>query len=318
MSTQTFAGKYVLVSGINQGREVFLGKVIDEPYGGKLSVEGKPIGVSPQGTITARPFATLAQFPVQDPSYQIQQIGSSDVKAEAERILSTSLVYVDRRAFPLISRWIEPSVRREIPFQLPPSRVNGVYSSNPLVSLQAGFMTSAEQFHKALFRAPRVTSTIELDRLSELQGNLLIEVGKVTNQMAVRFNQLIAQERDLVRYFEIVERPTTSAAPTLGPSGWAFLFTRFETAKNWARRAGKTAFVREINQLSKEGISRVTEIILDHCGSLDTMIAEACASHGITPEEYGETSPLSHYALAGPSPEAMESPTFSVAAIGSY
>ncbi len=39
MTTQTFAGKYVLVSGILEGREVFLGKAVDEPFSDQLSVE---------------------------------------------------------------------------------------------------------------------------------------------------------------------------------------------------------------------------------------------------------------------------------------
>ena len=296
MTTQTFAGKYVLVSGILEGREVFLGKAIDEPFSDQLTVEGKGLALSSQGYLTAKPFVTMCNFPIRDVDCQIQQITTPEVQAECDKILTMSVVHLNRAAFPMIFRWVESSIRREA---FPARTLYGFYNgrneataANPFSAFQDGFFTTAEQFHRILFQSPQVSSTRELDRLSELKGDFIIEVSKVTNQIAVKFNQAIASETELVRHFDLLEGPGMHIPPTHTLASWTYLINRFEIAKNWARRNNKTELVREINTLVKEGLTRVNEVILDRCTALDTLVAEACSQHGISLETFGEMSPF--------------------------
>ena len=154
---------------------------------------------------------------------------------------------------------------------------------------------TAAQFNRVLFQSPQVTTTRELDRLSELEGDLIIEVGKNTNQVAIKFNQIVAGEMELAQYFERLQITLGSVPPSSFTGGWQYLLKRLEIAKNWARRGGKTPMVREINALIKQGITRLDETILDHCSALDTLITETCNQHGIALEIFGELSPFTKY-----------------------
>ena len=83
--------------------------------------------------------------------------------------------------------------------------------------------------------------------------------------------------------------------------GWVYLINRLDIAKNWARRCGKTPLVREINTITKEGITGLDELILAHCSSLDTLITETFSQYGINYEIYGAIWPFTSYTapLAG-------------------
>ncbi len=299
MTTQNFAGKYVLISGIAGGREVFLGKAIDEPFADQLMVEGKALTVSPQGYMTAKPFVTMCHFPMRDANCQIQQITTPEVLAECDRIHSMPVVHLNRSVYPMIYHWIDSSIRREA---FPAWTQNGLTNqrngnmpSNPFSVFQDGFFNTAEQFHRALFQSPQVSNSRELDRLSELKGDFIIEVGKATNQIAVKFNQAISGAPELIRHLELIEGSFTNVPPTNMLASWTYLIQRFEIAKNWARRNNQPQLIREINVLAKEGITRVNEIILDRCTALDTLIAEACSQYGISHETIGEMSPFASF-----------------------
>lgn len=309
MTTQSIAGRHVLVSGIANGCEVFLGKAIDEPYQDQQTIEGKAIGLTPQGFLTVKPFTTLARFPIRDSSCQIQQIPHNEAKIEADKLLSLSITHLQPSAFPLLYRWIESSIRRDV---LPIRATNG-YSSyarrgilppNPFLTYIEGFMATAEQFHRLLFQAPQVNNTRELDQLSELTGSLTIEIGKATNEVGNKLHQIIANETELNHYMDLVASPANLPIASQALGGWLYLINRFEVARNWARRNGKTQLVRQINALSQEGIIRVNEVILEHCSTLDTLITETCGQHGIALEVYGEMSPFAGF--AAPPREAIE------------
>jgi hypothetical protein len=177
-----------------------------------------------------------------------------------------------------------------------PAERHGFGYVHPFHGLYQGFLNTAEQFRRALFHSRQVSSTRELDRLAELEGNLAIEIGKVANQIAVKFHQLATKENELFEYLETFQ----GFEPFLGHvrhsmAGWLFLFERLHSAKAWARRAGVVALVRDLNALIKDGIFGLNEVILDHCNTLDTLIAETFSQYGISYEIHGELSPFTAF-----------------------
>jgi hypothetical protein len=289
---KTAASRVFLVSGLSGGREVFLGKAIDEPYEERLTLEGKLISFAPQGILIARPFHTTATFHLKDAQYCIQHVSHPKANEEAIQILNQSIANLSRFAFPLVYRWIESACTSTIAFQpalhasgIPITPTIGIQPAErygigygyvqPFHGLYQGFLNTAEQFRRALFHSRQVSSTRELDRLSELEGNLAIEIGKVANQIAVKFHQLATQENELFQYLETYQ----SIEPFIGHvrhsmAGWLFLFERLHSAKAWARRAGVVALVRDINALIKDGIFGLNEVIRDHGNTLDPLNAE--------------------------------------------
>jgi len=318
-------GRFVFVSGINYGREVFLGRTIDEPFNNTLSIEGKCISMTPQGFMVVRPFVTMCTFPTNSPGCQIQHINNPEAIAEATSIFNMTLSTISRASYPLTWRWIESSIQSAATsfngssgfgnaFNFNGGRAAfGKYAytpyNNAFTGFYDGFATSAEQFRRALFASPQVNSTRELDKLTELEGDLTIEVGKTTNQMAVKFNQIVSRNNELTHYFESMQGFNYPFATSHPMTGWCYLVNRLQIAKNWARRNGKTPLVREINVLNKEAIQGMNEIILEHCSALDTLIAETCTQYGIAFEYFGEMSPFASY--TAPYSGTIESPEYS-------
>ena len=307
---KTAASKVFLVSGLSGGREVFLGKAIEEPYEERITLEGKVVSFAPQGLLVARPFHTTVTFHLKDAQQCIQHISHPKASEEAIQILNAHVSNLSRFTFPLVYRWIESACTTAFTFQ-PTIHGNGIVATTPIGihpterfgsgfgyvhpfhGLYQGFLNTTEQFRRALFHSRQVSSTRELDRLAELEGNLAIEIGKVANQIAVKFHQLATKEHELFEYLETYQ----GFEPFLGHvrhsmAGWLFLFERLHSAKAWARRTGSVALVRDINALIKDGIFGLNEVILDHCNTLDTLIAETFSQYGISYEIHGELSPF--------------------------
>lgn len=179
--------------------------------------------------------------------------------------------------------------------------------ANPSASIYEGFASGAACFRRALFQSPQVHSTRELDKLTELEGNLLIEIGKITNQIAIKLHQVLGRERELSSYFESVQGNDPFDAPsnatlTMTIGGWTHLLGRMQVARLWARRNARTALVREIDALTKDGITNLDEVILEHCSALDVLVAESCAQYGIASELQVEMSPFPGDASPAPWP----------------
>lgn len=319
VNTQT--GKFVFVSGINSGREVFFGRPIDEPFGDSITIEGKSVNFTPQGTLVVRPFATLCTFPTKSPTCQIQQITNPEAVAEAQSLFNMSMPVISRASYPLTYRWMESALFNSAN----PAAIAGGFNggafprngyarsemkgfANPFSSFYEGFLQSAEQFRRALYQSPQVTSSRELDKLTELEGDLCIEIGKITNQVAIKFNQMISRNQEIVQYFESIQGFAMPMTSTTTMGGWCYLINRLSIAKNWAKKYGKTPLVREINALTKDGINGLNEIILEHASSLDTLITETFAQYGIVYEAFGEMSPFASYTT--PFSGSMESYEF--------
>jgi hypothetical protein len=311
MTTKTnigsHTGKFVFVSGINGGREVFFGRPIDEPYGEHITVEGKSISLTPQGFMVVRPFLTLCNFPTKSPNCQIQQITNQEAINEANNLFNLSITTINRTNYPLTYRWVEAAIfnPNNTSFNNPSGTNfnrnfgrNAGNFNNPFASFYDGFTHSSEQFRRALFQSPQVTSTRELDKLTELEGDLTIEIGKITNQIAVKFNQLISRNNELTSYFDSIHGFSIPFPTTSPVGGWSYLMNRLHIAKNWARRNGKTPLVREINALTKDGINGLNEIILEHCSTLDTLITETFSQYGINFDIYGDLTPFTNFATS--------------------
>ena len=312
------AGKLFIVSGLSNGREIFLGKAIDEPYEEYLTLEGKLLSCGPQGTIVARPFLTTANFYLKDPAKSIQHISHPKAHEEAIQLLNLSVAILQKSSYPLLHRWIESGASvatnghattlpaHALPWNaLTPALGTTAWWSgpwnmqthtSPFTGFYQGFQTTAEQFRRAIFHSRAVNTTRELDKVAELEGDLAIEIGKVTNQIAIKFHQLAARESELHGYLDAYHGADMPLAGTRwSMAGWIYLLDRLTFAKNWARRAGKSPLVRDINVLIKEGIFGISEVILDHCNSLDTLITETFSQYGISYELYGELSPFAGY-----------------------
>jgi hypothetical protein len=175
---------------------------------------------------------------------------------------------------------------------IPPVERSAIGYVHPFHGLYQGFLNTAEQFRRALFHSRQVSTTRELDRLAELEGSIAIEIGKVANQIAVKFHQLATKENELFEYLENYQIEPIIGHVRHSMAGWLFLFERLHSAKAWARRAGMVSLVRDINTLVKDGIFGLNEVILDHCNTLDTLIAETFSQYGISYEIHGELSPF--------------------------
>lgn len=304
-NTGQFTGKFVFVSGVNSGREVFVGRPIDEPFGDSITVEGKSISMNPQGFMIVRPFTTLCTFPTRNPIYPIQQISNPEALQEVTSLFNMPVTALTRASYPLVYRWIESAILDATvgAYGFPVAGGASMYRNgfartgynawtNPFAAFLDGFQTSAEHFRRAMFLSPQISTTRELDKLTELEGDLVIEVGKITNQAATKLNQLVARNAELTRYFESINGVVTPCATPTTVGGWCYLMNRLQIAKNWARKSGKTPLVRELSSLTKEGVSALNETILEHSSSLDTLIAETCAQYGLAFETMGELSPL--------------------------
>jgi hypothetical protein len=316
-STQSFAGKIFVVSGFTpnsnvHGFEVFLGKAIDEPFGDNLAIEGKTITYNHQGSMSVKPFMTTIQFPYRNSTYQFQQLTHDGARNEAQRILTTNVTNIYRSTFPYLYRWIESSFGGEghAPFgggfgylrnfgfggygQGTFARYGQTFT-NPFFAFYQGFVNSAEHFRRILFQSPQINTTREMDKVTELEGNLTIELGRITNQTAVKFNQIVSRENELRQYFEAIHGFEIPVATNNYAHGWIYLMTRMQMAKSWGQRNGKTPLVREINGFVRESINSLNDVILEHCSTLDTLITETCTHYGISLEIFGTLSPFTNY-----------------------
>jgi len=291
----TYTDRLFLVSGIDGGREAFLGRALGEPLGGFVTLEGKAVHLAAPGRMTVRPFSTRASFPVGDPGYAIHELACGEALDEARGFVADSAGQVDRAAFPLLYRWMESCVRGAPASAAEPGPAAG---TSPLLGFYGGFAAGAEEFRRAMYECPRVASTTELDRVAELEGSLAMELGKLANQMAIKLGRIVARDDALASYlaaFRGLDLAARAGAPAGSMGGWVYVVGRMQIAKNRARWAGDVDLVREINALTKEGIAALNEAILDHCSSLDVLITEAFAQYEITPGLGRRAAPFDGY-----------------------
>ncbi len=271
-----------LVTGT--GRDVFLGASTSEGDDGELLLEGKTLALTVRGRLIVRPFSTTLALSLVDPNVVVHRVRDTFVIEEARRLLGLSATHVHRSSAPRVFAWVESvahAANAAAPEGVDGPRV-GDSATRPFESIHATFLESAEEFRRVLFHARQVDSTRELDQVTELEGDLAIDIGRAANQAAVKLNALLQRERELDRHLEAF-RPRTwrATGSRVSMNGWPYLYERLQLAKAWARRQGKTELVRAINAIVKDATFALNEVIHDHGNSLDTLITETFGQYGI-------------------------------------
>jgi hypothetical protein len=294
---ESAAGKLFFVTGLNGGREVFLGKALSDVEGERLTLEGKILSMTPSGRMVVRPFPTTMSLTTRDSGTELHHVSNPRACEEATSLLELSATHVNRGAAPFVFAWVVAALQCVDEHAPPsaskarPAASSSSSGSGPFLAFYETFQDAAEEFRRVLFQTRRVDSTRELDLAVELEGDLLIEVGKLTSRCAVKLNGLLQRERELAAYLEAIH-PLDPPAHLRGPvSGWPFLFERLQAAKAWGRRNGRADLVRELNGLVKDGVFAWNEVILDHIGSLDALITETFGQYGIVHDIDVQTTP---------------------------
>ena len=270
-------GALYLIAERSLGKEFFLGRATGESDAKHLALEGKALLPDGSGEMTVQPFATRAEYRLDDSNYRIQRVDHPDAVDEVTKVLTLSIAAITRDGFPLLSRWFASDAidtKRELVTQ----------SSAPFQHLLWEFRTSTKRFRRAMILSPQVTSAHELDRLVELEGDLVIEIGKVTNKIATALNRMLENQNGLAHYLRRVGDPSDlggSKFDELG--GWRLTASRLAAAKNWAVSGASTELVRDLSALIQEGNSAVGKILLEHQGALDALASETFGRYGIQP-----------------------------------
>ncbi len=283
--------RWVYVTGLADGREVFVGRTGDDlATSSRITVEGKAIAWGPERALLAQPFATSRTFSTTDGAHAVHVVTDDDAVRELDGICRTPTHVLGRTTHPRTWRWIESATGNAGGAHAESSLTHGIWN---------GFTATAARFRAALFASPGITTTRELDSLTEIEGQAAIELGRAANHAAVRFQALTARFGDLTAFLDAVHGGRASGG---APGGWSDLFARADAAKAWARRNGSTSLVRDLNRWIRDGIDAWNGIVLDACAELDTLITETFNQHGITSELYGDLSPFTGWTGASPSP----------------
>ncbi len=276
MSNSHVIGALFLIAERSQGKEFFLGRATGESDANRLSLEGKALLPDGTGEMTVQPFATRSDYRLDDSNYRIQRVDHPDAVDEVTRILTLAIAEVSRATFPLLSRWFQGSSNDLIGA---PER-----SAAPFQHILVEFRASASRMRRALILSPQVTSPQELDRLVELEGDLVIEVGKVTSKVVTELNRMLENENGLSHFLHRVgdaSGPSSHHSEEL--SGWQLVSGRLSAAKNWAIAGAETDVVRQLSALIHEGTTAIGQVLLEHQGALDTLASEAFGRYGIQP-----------------------------------
>lgn len=286
---QSQSNSLFLVSGFTRERGFFLGHSSPDPEQAELAhvteLEGKWIETGFSGAPRIQPLLTRVRLASGDPSLLVQAIDHPSALAEAERLLGTSVQTLNPVLFPILYRFVQVT---KAPAPASTAMEQG-RQANSLSEFQATFQRTAEQFRHALIQELQVQTTRELDKLTELEGDLVIELGKVSNEIAAGFNQLSQREDALAAHMALAVDPEQDfefgdSDRTRPGSSWLALLGRLEYAKNWARREGRTPLVRELNANLRQASTRLGEVVLEHCSALDTLISESFTQHDLGSE----------------------------------
>ncbi|MFT5285316.1 MAG: hypothetical protein ACI8TQ_001478 [Planctomycetota bacterium] len=270
-------GALYLIAERSLGKEFFLGRATGESDAQHLSLEGKALLPDDAGEMTVQPFATRAEYRMDDSNYRIQRVDHPDAVDEVTRVLTLAIAGITRDSFPLLARWFSNEAHK-------PSQEVTSASTTPFQHLHTEFRESTARFRKAMILSPQVTSAHELDRLAELEGDMVIEIGKVTNRIATSLNRMLENENRLAHFLRRVGDPSQIATSKFNElSGWRLTSSRLSAAKNWAVSSAATELVRELSGLIQEGNGTIGKILLEHQGALDALASEAFGRYGIQP-----------------------------------
>ena len=277
MSQSHTIGALYLIAERSQGREFFLGRATGESDANRLSLEGKALLPDGTGEMTIQPFATRADYRLDDSNYRIQRVDHPDAVDEVTRVLTLAIAGITRESFPLLSRWFAGSPN-EFSNSKQPS------STAPFQHILTEFRECTFRLRRALILSPQVTATQELDQLVELEGDLTIEVGKITAKIVTELNLMLESENGLAHFLRRVgDTGGASRGRSDELAGWQLSAGRLTAAKNWAVAGAETELVRTLSALIQEGNTRIGQVLLEHQAALDTLASEAFGRYGIQP-----------------------------------
>ncbi len=304
-SKETLLGQLFLVTGPGGGREVFLGSALGDDVGDRLRLEGKVLSMTPHGRLVVRPFPTTVTVRESDPSTTLHRLTDPQVVTEARSLLALAATHVNRGAVPNVHAWVSAALQSSSGAPTadpgPATRGEVAHEGEPFQTLYESLLATTEEFRRVLFRTRGVESTRELDRATELEGDLLIEVGRVANQVAVKLNATGRRVPALAAHLEAFGASGSDLGRRPSMAGWPDAFERVRIAKDWARRGGRAELVRELNTLIKDAVFAVHEVILDHGNALDTLITETFGQYGVRAElEHGTLGQVPGQVLGQP------------------
>jgi hypothetical protein len=292
--TGSTTGALYLITARGAGGQFFLGRATCEPEADRLTLEGKALCAFSSSALTVQPFSTCAVFPCDDPRFALQRLEHPAAIDEGTRLLTLAIPRASHTGFPLLFRWFQASMREGTEARRAPAVPA---SGAAAVHLFDGFRRHAAGFRRALIQSPQVTTSHELDKLTELEGDLAIEMSKGVNAIAAALNALLARENDLAHFLDQLGGQVFPASDSVG--GWTIVAGRLEAARSFALRNANTPLVREVNALSHEGFQRLAERILEHESALDTLVAETLGNYGIQAELWGDAeTPVDRTPLA--------------------
>lgn len=277
MSHPHTIGALYLIAERSLGKEFFMGRATGESDVNRLSLEGKALLPDGLGEMTVQPFATRADYFLDDSNYRIQRVDHPDAVDEVTRVLTLSIAAITRESFPLLARWFSGTSNELVSSAPHPLAA-------PFQHILVEFRESTSRFRRALILSPQVTSTMELDRLVELEGDLVIEIGKATAKIVTDLNRMLENENGLSHFLRRVGDTTGGArAGSDELAGWLLCAGRLTAAKNWAVSGAETELVRTLSSLIQEGNTRIGQVLLEHQAALDTLASEAFGRYGIQP-----------------------------------
>jgi hypothetical protein len=273
--TETTGALY-LVTARESGGRFFVGRAVESQDADRLVLEGKAVSPFAPDAMTVQPFSTRALFPRDDPRFAIQRLDHPDAIDEGTRLLTLALSQASCTSFPLMFRWFQASLRERPAARRVPQLAD---TGAAAIHLSEGFRRGAAALRRALVQSPQVATPRELDKLTELEGDLAIETSKCSNAIAAGLNGLLAQENELAHFLDHLGIDAFPPSDTVG--GWTLVAGRLQAAKAWALNRANTRLVRELDALSHEGFRRLADLILEHESALDTLVAETLGSYGI-------------------------------------
>lgn len=289
MNARTGTGELYIVTGTVAGEEAFLGRAV-AAEGATLELEGRALRRGPCGGLVLAPFATARLVRVAEDGPALHRVVDEGAREEARELLAGRAEHVPRALAPRLTRWLEaaaPDAEAAATAALEPA---------PLQGSLDGFRRTAEELRGALLRAPGLDVAQELDRLSELEGDLVIELGRVSNRIALLAAEMLAAEPALARHVAALGPERDASGLPAEP--WALLFERLRAARAWGLARGRTALVRDVNQLVKQAVHASSETILEHCAALDTLVAESAPRVAPGADPTAELTPVAAAACA--------------------
>ena len=267
-----------LVPGLAGGREFFLGEPVDGAA--RSCLAGKVVSLTDDGRIVIRPHRTTLMVDTIVGGREAHRLDDRVIQEEARALLESSATHIPEEAVPRLRRWLDAARAGRESQERERTLGIEIAPTDSVAERHAAFRSNARAIRRLLLATPHLHSGRELDRITELEADLLLELGKVVNRLSWRWNELISGVPELRAR---AEDETTGAEPVRDASsgGWRELWAALQESLAWARARGRAELLADLNSLLREGLITSHGILSDHAAALDGLIAESLAEYGI-------------------------------------